>query len=89
MTIETASRHNVGGFEDRFRVTRTDGKPINPDARYAVFNYGRDATGQPLDPHALVAFRAYADSVEAENQQLATDFRDATFDPTKYPAQHD
>lgn len=33
-----------GGFEDRFRVTRVDGKPINARARYLILDYsGRPA----------------------------------------------
>lgn len=32
-------RYGAGGFEDRFRVTRTDGKPVRPEARYIVLDY--------------------------------------------------
>ncbi len=78
-----ATRATIGGFEDRFRVTRTDGQPINPVARYLVIDYsGRD-------PHAFAAIVAYADSIETDNPQMAADLRDALTSPTKYPAQHD
>jgi hypothetical protein len=75
-------RQNTGGFEDRFRITRTDGKPCRPDARYLVLDYAGD-------PHADAALRAYADSIEGENPQMAADLRDAMENPQKYPAQHD
>ena len=78
----TDSRFNQGGFEDRFRVTRTDGKPFNPAARYLVLDYsGRD-------PHALAAIRAYAESVKDENEVMASDLLDAIENPSSYPAQH-
>ena len=89
MTTDTISRHKIGGFEDRFRVTRTDGKLISPYTRYVVLNYGRDEDGNPLDPNALSALLHYADCVQAENPQLADDFRDAVENPKSHPHQHD
>lgn len=77
------SLYNEGGFEDRFRVTRTNGKPSPPSARYFVLNYGGD------DPHAKVALAAYAQSVREENPVLAEDLFHALEDPTIFPAQHD
>lgn len=72
-----------GGFEDRFRVTRLDGKPINPKARYLVLDYsGRD-------PHATFAIRAYADSVRGDNPVMADDLIAALETPENFPAQHD
>jgi hypothetical protein len=77
------SRATTGGFEDRFRVTRTDGKPINPEARYLVLDYsGRD-------PHAVTAIHAYAESIAPENPQMADDLFDALMNPADWPAQHD
>lgn len=75
------TRQSKGGFEDRFRVTRTDGKPCRAEARYIVLDYAGD-------PHAEVALAAYADSIESENPKLAADIRDALANPTSYPAQH-
>lgn len=61
------SRYIEGGFEPRFVVTRTDGKPCRPDARYIVLD------GSGADPHAVKALREYANSVRSENQNLADD----------------
>ena len=83
MTTATATRANTGGFEDRFRVTRTDGNPIRADRRYIVLDY---AGG---DPHALVALTAYANSIEGENPEMAADLRRALTNPEEYPSQHD
>jgi hypothetical protein len=55
MTTDTATRANTGGFEDRFRVTRTDGKPISADRRYIVLAYDGS------DPAAHNAINAYAE----------------------------
>lgn len=72
-----------GGFEERFRVTRVDGKPINAKARYLILDYsGRD-------PHARVAISEYARSIETENPQMAADLRDALDHPERWPAQHE
>jgi len=79
----TDSRFAQGGFEDRFTVTRKDGKPSRPEARYIVLDYSGG------DPHALTAIRAYAASVRADNAQMADDLEDAIINPTAYPAQHD
>jgi hypothetical protein len=83
MTTDTATRANVGGFEDRYRVTRTDGKPISADRRYLVLAYDGS------DPAAYNAINTYAEYIECTNPQMAADLRDALVNPTKYPAQHD
>jgi hypothetical protein len=71
-----------GGFEDRFVIERTDGKPIPPGARYIVLDYsGRD-------PHAIKALQVYADSVQSDNPQFAEDIRRALKQPEAFPAQH-
>jgi hypothetical protein len=64
-------------------VTRKDGKPIRAEARYLVLDYSG------ADPHALVAVKAYADSVRANNAQMAADLDDALVNPAAHPAQHD
>jgi hypothetical protein len=74
-------RQTHGGFEERFIVQRTDGKPCRDEARYVVLDYA-------TDPHAKVALKAYADSIEAENPILAHDFRGAIFLPQDFPKQH-
>ena len=77
------TRATVGGFEDRFRVTRLDGKPVREGARYIVLDYSG------ADPHAVKALQAYADSIEGENPQMAADLRDSIINPASWPAQHD
>lgn len=74
-------RETQGGFEDRFRVVRTDGKACRPEARYLVLDYA-------TDPHARSAVSAYADSIEGENPVMAADLRCALERPEEYPAQH-
>lgn len=76
------SRFNKGGFEDRFTVTRKDGKPIRADARYLVLDYSG------ADPHAKLAIEVYAASVRSDNIRLATDLRDALSTPSEWPTQH-
>ncbi|WP_374413322.1 hypothetical protein [Novosphingobium colocasiae] len=77
------TRATSGGFEDRFCVTRRDGKPVRSDARYIVLDYAG------ADPHAVVALNAYANSIEADNPQMASDLRSALKSPFHWPAQHD
>jgi hypothetical protein len=77
------TRALVGGFEDRFCVTRRDGKPIRPSARYIVLDYSG------ADPHAVAALRAYAFSIRVDNPDMAFDVLDALASPEKWPAQHD
>ena len=77
-----AIRYAAGGFQDRFRVTRTDGKAVRENARYLVFDYAND-------PHAKKAVEAYATSIANENPEMAADLRDCLVNPSAYPAQHD
>jgi hypothetical protein len=79
----TDTRSNTGGFEDRFRVTRTDGKPINADRRYIVLAYDGS------DPHAIPALKAYAASILEDNPQMAFDIMRAIVSPQAFPSQHD
>lgn len=77
------TRASTGGFEARFQVTRLDGKPIRPEARYIVLDYSG------ADRHAVKALQAYADSIAPENPQMATDLLAALSNPSDWPAQHD
>lgn len=77
------SRYRTGGLEERFIIERIDGQPINTTRRYGMV---LDFSGS--DPHALVAVKAYADSVRSENPQLAADIEAAIADPSKAPKQH-
>jgi len=56
----------TGGLETRYAITKTDGSPIDPDARYFVLRYDKD-------PSARVALCAYGQNVRAVNPQLADD----------------
>ena len=76
------SRFNNGGFEDRFRVTRTDGKPIRETARYLVLDYSG------ADPHAIEAIKTYAQSIRDENSRMADDLLAAIETPENFPSQH-
>lgn len=79
---DTTSRFSNGGFSERFAVVRLDGKPTRPTARYIVLDYSG------ADPHAVVALRAYADSVRKDNPAFANDILDALDNPADAPAQH-
>lgn len=62
----TSSSYRFGGLEPRFIIERADGQPIPKDRRYCLV---LDFSGR--DPHAIIAARACAESVEPENFQLA------------------
>jgi hypothetical protein len=76
------TRETTGGFEARFNVTRTDGKPCRPEARYLVWDYAGD-------PYARIAIRIYAFLIKWRNPQLAADLHDALKHPERWPAQHE
>lgn len=78
-----ASRYREGRLEERFIIERADGKPIDPSRRYSMV---LDFSG--ADPHAVVAAKAYADSVHSENPDLAADIWLALRQPDTAPAQH-
>jgi hypothetical protein len=61
------SRYASGGFSPRFIITRADGKPCRPEARYMVLD------GSGADPHAVEVLKDYANRVRAENPELAAD----------------
>lgn len=56
-----------GGLTPRYVVSRADGTPCRPSARYFVLNINGD------DPHAVKAAREYAESVREFNPELAAD----------------
>jgi len=82
-TTDNYSGWNQAGFEDRFRVTRTDGRPINPARRYIVLDYAGS------DPHARLALEVYAASIRAANPRMSQDIYDALANSEAWPAQHD
>jgi hypothetical protein len=83
MTTDTLTRSNTGGFEDRFRVTRIDGKPIDPARHYLVLAYDGS------DPEAPLAIQFYAYLKSRINPKLAEDLMQAVQNPSAFPAQHD
>jgi hypothetical protein len=76
------SRSNTGGYEPRFTIERTDGKPIASDRRYMVLSFDGS------DPEAVQALLHYASLKEAENPQVAEDIRRNIANPKGAPAQH-
>lgn len=55
-----------GGYKhNKYIVTKTDGTPINPKARYMVVRYDKDR-----DPHGIFSVIAYAVSVSTDNDEL-------------------
>ena len=81
--MTTPSGYRQGGLQPRFIIERADGRPIDPSRRYSLV---LDFSG--ADPHALVAARAYAESVRAENPALAADIEVAIDYPADAPPQH-
>lgn len=77
------TRATSGGLEPRFVIERADGQPIDPTRRYSLV---LDFSG--ADPHALVAAKAYANSVRSTNVQLAADIDLAIKNPDVAPPQH-
>jgi len=78
----TDTRSNTGGYEPRFIIERTDGKPINPDRRYMVLSFDGS------DYEAVKALLHYAELKEPTNPELAKDIRRNIADPANAPAQH-
>lgn len=76
------SRANNGGYEPRFTIERTDGRPIASDRRYMVLSFDGS------DPEAVMAILHYADLKEAANPELAKDIRANVDSPVDAPAQH-
>lgn len=83
MTTDTLTRSNVGGFEPRFNVTRTDGQPISDDRHYIVLAYDGS------DPEATQALQYYAYLKGRHNPTFGEALTQALQDPTGFPKQHD
>ena len=68
---------NNGGLREKYKVTKLDedGNEIekDPNAVYFVLRFD-------TDPHARVAIRSYAGSVDVENEELANDIRKKLMD---------
>lgn len=55
-----------GGLRQKYHITKASGEPVDDGAVYFVLRVNED-------PHARKALRAYAESVAAENDVLASD----------------
>jgi len=60
------------GLYSKYKIAKTNGKPIDPGAKYFVLRYDKD-------PHAKKAMEAYANSVSDENYILAMEIRAEIF----------
>lgn len=56
----------MSNLYNKYRIEKADGSPVDPNADYFVLRLDKD-------PHALVAARAYAKSIELEDEDLAKD----------------
>ena len=57
-----------GGLKLKYIITKANGNPVDETAKYFVLRYD-------IDPHARKALVAYAESVESDNSQLASDLK--------------
>jgi hypothetical protein len=60
------SNYKNGGLDIKYNITKKDGRPVDPNAKYFVLRLDKD-------PHALEAIHAYINSVMSDNAELATD----------------
>lgn len=60
------ANYKKGGYEKKYIISKSNGKQIDPHADYFILRLDKD-------PHAIKALVAYADSVQGDNIELATD----------------
>jgi hypothetical protein len=60
------SNYKHGGFDEKYRITKKSGKPIDSEAKFFVLRLDKD-------PHALKAIETYIDFVKVDNSKLALD----------------
>jgi hypothetical protein len=60
--------YKTGGLQDKYRICKTSGKPIDPAAWYFLLNCYKD-------PNAQKAAMQYANYVEGDNPLLAAELR--------------
>ena len=58
------SNYKQGGYEKKYIIQKTNGKPVDPDADYFVLRLDKD-------PYALDALYMYACSLTYVNPQLS------------------
>ena len=56
------------GIYGKYKIEKTNGKPLDDNAKYFVLRYDKD-------PHAIKAMEAYANSISEENYTLAMEIR--------------
>lgn len=61
--------YKQGGLRKKYKVERTDGKPIEPGAEFFVLR-------PDSDPYARVALDFYARSVKEDNPELSAQILD-------------
>ena len=62
------SNYKNGGLDNKYIITKKDGRPTDPNAVYFALRLDKD-------PHALNAIESYIDSVVEDNMALAFDLR--------------
>lgn len=60
------SNYKKGGYDKKYIISKTSGKPTDPEADYFVLRLDKD-------PHAIEALHSYAISVRIDNEQLSND----------------
>ena len=55
-----------GGWKPKYNISKTNGKPVDPNADYFVLRLDKD-------PHAIEALHSYAISVYRDNKELSRD----------------
>ena len=60
------SNYKNGGLDNKYIITKKDGRPTDPNAVYFVLRLDKD-------PHALNAINTYLNSVRKDNPELARD----------------
>ena len=60
------ANYKKGGLENKYVISKSNGKPTNPNADYFVLRLDKD-------PYARIALIAYANAVRKYNKQLADD----------------
>jgi len=48
--------YKKGGLINKYEIKKTNGNPIDPEAKYFILRYDKD-------PHAIQALKKYAESV--------------------------
>ena len=69
---------NMRGIYGKYKISKADGTPVDPEAKYFVLRYDKDK-------HARVALEAYARSIWTENYTLAIEIMAELYPELTYP----